>query len=84
MNADANLAPTFRARLIGAKTSKDTPGKYTVEMEVLGMSGDREVPFFGAESAAVFFSVSDAEEAGWRAVQIFNSTGKFPNMCERF
>lgn len=66
------------------KVIKHTNGKCSVKFAftIVGL-GNKQVSAT-IESSPVFESMVDAYIAGGRALEIFNETGKFPNMSEYF
>jgi hypothetical protein len=59
-------------------------GKWSAAFENFVQRGGDTYMSSSCTSAPLFDTAADAEEAGQRAIVTLNSTGKFPNMCEKF
>lgn len=72
----------MRVQIAGVKQAAS--GKFSVMFQAfMGLPGD-EYDAGDIESAPVFTTEDDAYDAGRRALTVFESTGRFPNMCEVF
>jgi hypothetical protein len=82
---------TMEAKVTAVISPSSTPGKFSVEMDLIrNVAPSEEFPLprtyvaATVTSAPLFTSPEDAWAAGRRAVELFNETEKFPNMCEPF
>lgn len=66
------------------KVIKQPNGKCRVKFAFTIVGPTNKQVIATIESSPVFESMVDAYIGGGRALEIFNETGKFPNMCEYF
>lgn len=75
---------SFKMRFIGWRHSKyNNKYKCVFDMYRFDDSGQKSVTA-SSSSAAVWSTQEDAEDAGTRAVLIYEETGMLPNLCEKW
>jgi hypothetical protein len=74
----------FTAVLVGTEHEKN--GKFSVSIDMICVTPEGEELHIAGTvtSAAVFDTGCEALDGGFRAVDAFTATGKFPNMCVPF
>jgi hypothetical protein len=74
---------TFRTQM-GKVEQFGADGKWRVSFDMFKGVAGSETLYSTFRSAAVFDTEDEAYEGGKRALDELESTGMFPNMCEKF
>ena len=74
----------LKAIVVG--TEQEKSGKFSVSIDMVRVNEAGEEQWVAGQvtSAAVFDTGCEAMDGGFRAVDAFTATGKFPNMCVPF
>jgi len=74
----------FKMRFVGAEQSKyNNKYKCVFDMYRFDDHGQKRVSA-SSSSAAIWSTQEDAEDAGTRAILIYEKTGLLPNLCEKW
>lgn len=71
-------------RTVAGAVTLEKNGKYSVDFDSFKTHNGAEYLAMSCTSGAVFDTESEAREGQARAISILESTGMFPNMCEKF